>query len=99
MYLPPMLYHFKIHKEGKGFWAECLELPECITQGDSKEELRVNMKKALNQYFIESSQISRYVPPPAAFIKKGRSVVEIEVDPSVVGREQGRRVYITAATL
>lgn len=96
MDVPPLAYHFKIHKEGSGFWAQCLELPECLAEGSSKEELKKNMKIALNEYFLESERILRYVPPSAAFIKTGRSVVEVEVDPSVVRKEQGRRVYVTA---
>ncbi len=97
-YIRPMLYHFKIHKEGNGFWAECIELPECMTTGNNKEELLVNMKLALNEYFQESGRIFRYVPPPAAFIKVSRSVVEIAVDPSVVRKEQGRVAYIMAGS-
>jgi antitoxin HicB len=42
-----MKYHFKIHKEGKGFWAECIELSGCFTEADSKEELRKNMHEIL----------------------------------------------------
>ena len=34
-----MKYHFKIHKEKGGFWAECLELVGCSTQADTKDEL------------------------------------------------------------
>lgn len=48
-----MRYHFKVHKEGKGFWAECLELKGCITQGNSKKELLENMQESLNLYLEE----------------------------------------------
>ena len=30
-----MKYHFKVHKGGKGYWAECIELVGCITEADS----------------------------------------------------------------
>lgn len=43
-------YHFKIHKEDHGYWAQCIELPGCVTQGDSMKELRTNMQEALNLY-------------------------------------------------
>ena len=33
-----MEYHFKIHKEKNGYWAECIELSGCNTQGDTLEE-------------------------------------------------------------
>jgi predicted RNase H-like HicB family nuclease len=33
--------------EGGGFWAEVKELPGCITQGDSVEEVEANAKEAI----------------------------------------------------
>ncbi len=78
-----MRYHFKIHKEKDGFWAECIELSGCITEGDSKEELFENMKDALNTY-LEEPEDSQYLASlPKKSIKLSRSVVEVPVDPSV----------------
>ena len=78
-----MHYHFKIHKEGDGFWAECIELPGCVTEGDSKEELFENMKDALNTY-LEEPEDSRYLAPlPKKSIELSRSVVEVPVDPAI----------------
>lgn len=54
------IYHFKIHQEGKGFWAECIELPGCVTQGDSRDELLENMQDVLNTY-LEDPQDSQYL--------------------------------------
>lgn len=51
-----MNYHFKIHKEGDGFWAECIELPGCFTQADTKEELLLNMQEALGLYLEEDAE-------------------------------------------
>ncbi len=34
-----MYYHFRIHGEEDGFWAECLELTGCDTEGDDLDEL------------------------------------------------------------
>lgn len=48
-----MKYHFKIHKEGKGYWAQCIELEGCITQADSRKELKKRMQEALNLYIDE----------------------------------------------
>lgn len=48
-----MKYHFKVHREGKGYWAECIELVGCITEADSIEELRKNIQEALNLYIEE----------------------------------------------
>ncbi len=48
-----MKYHFQIHKENKGFWAECIELKGCVTQGDTLEELCDNIEEALTLYLEE----------------------------------------------
>ncbi len=78
-----MRYHFKIHKEGKGFWAECIELSGCVTQGDTQKELFQNIKDALNT-FLEEPENSQYLAPlPKASIELSRTVIEVSVDPSV----------------
>lgn len=78
-----MKYHFKIHKEGAGFWAECIELPGCLTEGNSKEELFANMQDALNTY-LEEPHDSRYVAPlPKARMHLSRNLIEVPVDPAV----------------
>ncbi|MDX8431243.1 MAG: type II toxin-antitoxin system HicB family antitoxin [Candidatus Algichlamydia australiensis] len=78
-----MQYHFKVHREGKGFWAECIELPGCMTEGDSKEELFENMQDALNS-FLEEPEDSQYLAPlPKKSIQTSRSTVKVPVDPSV----------------
>ena len=46
-------YRFKVYEEAGGFWAECIELRGCITQGDSKEELIENIDDALETYLRE----------------------------------------------
>lgn len=33
-----MQYHFRIHKDQDGLWAECVELPGCMTQAAKKKE-------------------------------------------------------------
>ncbi len=78
-----MKYHFKIHKEKKGFWSECIELPGCVTEGDSKEELFLNMQDAVNT-FLEEPEKSDYIAPlPNTSIKLSPSIVEIPVDPTI----------------
>lgn len=78
-----MKYHFKIHKEGKGFWAECIELSGCFTQGDSMEELRENMQEALNLYIEEPENSKKIAPLPDELIVTSRNIVEVQLDPSV----------------
>lgn len=48
-----MTYHFKVHKEGSGFWAQCIEFEGCLTQADSIKELEKNMQEALELYLYE----------------------------------------------
>ncbi|MCE5316642.1 MAG: type II toxin-antitoxin system HicB family antitoxin [Parachlamydia sp.] len=78
-----MKYHFKVHKEGSGFWAECMELSGCLTQGDSMEELRKNMQEALNLYIDEPSNSKKLAALPDDSIVPSRNVVEVQVDPSI----------------
>ena len=78
-----MKYHFKIHKEADGFWAECLEIPGCVTQADSREELAVNMEDAINTA-IQEPEGSRYLAPlPDESYKPSHSIAEVKVDPQV----------------
>lgn len=78
-----MKYHFKIHKEGNGFWAECLELSGCVTQADSMGELRKNMQEALNLYIDEPADSKRLATLPDDTISLSRNVVEVPVDPLI----------------
>lgn len=78
-----MKYHFKVHKEAEGFWAECLELEGCITQGDSMEELVENMKEALNLYIAEPEASKDLAPLPDESIRRSKTIVEVAVDPEV----------------
>lgn len=75
-----MKYSFKIHKEGKNYWAQGIELPGCFTQGDSLEELYKNMREALN---LMVSEPADFVPLPDKSIKSSRNVVKVPVDPQV----------------
>ena len=78
-----MKYHFKIHKEGNQYWAECLELKGCFTQGKNLEELHKNMGEALNLY-IEEPVDSKYLAPlPDKKIKKTKSIVEVALDSKI----------------
>ena len=78
-----MRYHFKVHKEKDGFWAECIELPGCVTQADTKEDLDLSMQEALNLYLEEVEDYEYLAPMPKTSIKEERNVVEVPVDPSV----------------
>jgi antitoxin HicB len=74
-----MKYHFKIHKDSDALWAECLELPGCLTQADTVEELHLNMKEAMDLYLDEPEDSERLAPLPSEKIK-GRGIIEVSVD-------------------
>ena len=40
-----MTYHFNVHEDKKGFWAECVELSGCVTQAESFEELELQCER------------------------------------------------------
>src|SRR5579859_4372106 len=78
-----MIYHFKIHKEKGGFWAQCIELPGCATQGDSMKELKANMQDALNLYIEEPSDSRELATLPDDSIKASKNIVKVPLDPQI----------------
>ena len=50
-----MSYTVIIHRneEEGGFWGECPELPGCYSQGESIEELMLNIREAVELYLEE----------------------------------------------
>ncbi len=78
-----MKYHFKVHKEGSGFWAECLELEGCVTEADTFDELQVNMEEALNLYVEEPESSKDLSALPNDSIKPSKTIVEVALDPQV----------------
>ena len=78
-----MEYHFTIHKEDKGFWAQCIELEGCITQADSMTKLQKNMQNALNLYIAESEDSTDLATLPDHLIKSKKNIVTVAVDPQV----------------
>lgn len=78
-----MKYHFRVHKEAKGYWAECIELKGCFTQANSLENLHQRMEEALNLYITEPEDSKDLAPFPDTSIKKSKNVFEISLDPEV----------------
>lgn len=78
-----MLYHFKIHKEIDGYWAECLELDGCQTQADTVSELKTNMEEVLNLYLSEPQGSKLIFPMPLKKSPSGTNIAKVPVEPSV----------------
>ena len=76
-----MVYHFRVHKEPSGFWTECVELEGCSTQGENMDELKRNIREALELYLEEpeDSQIVFPLPQEA----RGEDILEAPVDPTL----------------
>jgi predicted RNase H-like HicB family nuclease len=45
-----MILKVVVHEEDGGYWAEIPALPGCYTQADTMEELKVNLKEAVELY-------------------------------------------------
>lgn len=78
-----MIYHFKVHKEKNGFWAQCVELPGCYTQGDSMKELHKNMQEALNLYIEEPNNSEDLAELPNESTRRSKNIVGVAVDPLI----------------
>lgn len=77
-----MVYHFRIHNDPDGYWAEAIELKGCVTQGDTLEELQENMREALNLYLDEpsGSGVVDSLPNPAI---NGPDIARVQVEPRI----------------
>ena len=76
-----MRYHFRIHKEKKGYWAESLEQGLGVTtQGDTLAELESNLHEALNLALNEPED-SKWIPPMPDESWQGKDVLSISVEP------------------
>jgi antitoxin HicB len=73
-----MQYHFKIHKEKTGYWADCIELCGCQTQAGSRTGLRKNMHEALNLYLNEDVLSKLSFPLPKKQMH-GRNIATVSV--------------------
>lgn len=76
-----MVYHFWVHESTPGYWAECIELDGCATQGDTIDELRANAYEALNLYLDEPATSGTVFPLPGEHA--GANVLDIPVEPEI----------------
>ena len=75
-------YPLKIHKaEEGGYWAEFPDLPGCITEGDSEEEVLSMAKDALSGWL--AVRFERNFAIPEAKVLKGKYVRWVEPNPDV----------------
>ncbi len=76
-----MKYHFRIHQdENFEYWAEGIELPRCVTHGDTLVELTEYQKDVLNLYLDEPQGSNVTFPLPDESIEENDTIVSIPVD-------------------
>ena len=79
-----MKYHFVIHTEENGrYWAEGIELPRCVTQGETLQELKENLREVLNLYLDEPQGSNVTFPLPDESIEENEFIVAIPVDSGI----------------
>jgi predicted RNase H-like HicB family nuclease len=72
-----MRYHFRIHKEDNGYWAECCELDGCFTQADTLEELEGACQEALEVHLYTPVGEERVIAPPNAALDTESDVLAV----------------------
>jgi antitoxin HicB len=80
-----MYYHFQVFKEKKDYWASCLELKGCVTQGDNLDELKKNMAEALDLYLDELETLDLPLPLsdkqfPKNDVPSGKDIYKVPVE-------------------
>jgi predicted RNase H-like HicB family nuclease len=78
-----MNYHFHVHKENNGFWAECCELSGCVAEADTLEVLKEECKESLNLYLEEPSDSKIVFPLPENELDKNKKLLSIAVEPEI----------------
>ncbi|MGD9939511.1 MAG: type II toxin-antitoxin system HicB family antitoxin [Clostridia bacterium] len=78
-----MRYHFKVHEERDGLWAECTELPGCRTQAETRDELPAACEESLNLYLEEPQDSKVVFPLPDEVLDNDPAFLGIEVEPEL----------------
>jgi predicted RNase H-like HicB family nuclease/DNA-binding XRE family transcriptional regulator len=78
-----MTYHFFLHKEENGYWAECCELKGCVTQADTLEGLYLSCGEALNLYLEEPPDTKIVFPLPKKTFDSKEDVIKVSVEPEI----------------
>lgn len=78
-----MKYHFNVHRDSDGLWADCVELEGCRSEGDTMEELQQNLHEALNLYLDEPAGSNLLFAFPDPALEDSDEVIGIQVDSSI----------------
>ena len=58
-------YPVKVEKNNDGFFAEYLDLPGCVAQGDTEEEAKTKLKDGREAWFRVTFEKGLHVNPPS----------------------------------
>jgi predicted RNase H-like HicB family nuclease/DNA-binding XRE family transcriptional regulator len=78
-----MNYHFKVHKEDNGFWAECYELSGCVAEANTLEQLKKECKESLNLYLEEPNDSKMIFPLPSIELDGNKKLISVGVEPEI----------------
>ena len=78
-----MKYHFKVEAEDDGFYAFCIELEGCRSEGNTIEELQDNLQEALDLTLDEPAGSNYVFPLPDENTEESHDVISIPVDPQI----------------
>lgn len=79
-----MEYHFELYKEDNGgYWAECIELSGCLSDGDSLDELIPRLEDALNLYLNEPTGSNMIFPLPDKKLDSNSELLRIPVSAGI----------------
>ena len=73
-----MKYHFTIHEEENGYWAECCELVGCIAESDSIENLEKECHETLNLYLEEKTDSKVVFPSPNSTLENKKNILWLQ---------------------
>jgi antitoxin HicB len=78
-----MRYHFRVHKDPDGIWADCIELKGCRTQSEdgTMDKLVKNMAEVLNLY-LDGNDMDISFPLPDDTIS-GDDIAAVPVEPAI----------------
>lgn len=79
-----MEYHFELHEEEDGsFWAECIELKGCLSDGETIDDLTFRLEDALNLYLNEPPGSNIVFPLPDKNLDQNKELLRITVKPNI----------------
>jgi antitoxin HicB len=75
-----MYYHFQVNQEENGYWANCIELKGCVTEGDTLLELEKNMEEVLDLYLDDLETLELPLPLSDSNFKDQINIKKVPVD-------------------